>query len=257
MMTNRKYQLRSIVLTGLMTALVFLGTSVIKIPTVRGYIHLGDGFVFLSVIILGPFYGAFAAGVGSMLADILGGYAQWALPTLLIKSLMAFSMGIIIRQQAKSRFYIAAVTTLVVWTVFFTSIKSGLVRAVKFSLESLAESMEDAPEIIADKASEIQWILTIAIIAILVLAFILILWLAKKRKDARFGPSAVLGMMTAGAVMVIGYYIAEYVIYSNPIVPIFSVPTNLIQFTAGIIISVAIAQVMIKAAIPPETDMKR
>ena len=54
-MRDKNIQLRQIIITGLMTTLVFLATSVIKIPTTNGYIHLGDGFVFMSAILLGPF----------------------------------------------------------------------------------------------------------------------------------------------------------------------------------------------------------
>lgn len=137
-------QLQKIVLTGLMMALVTLSTSVIKIPTTNGYIHLGDGFVFLSAIILGPFYGAFAAGVGSMMADILGGYAQWALPTLVIKALMALLVGLIARHRSKKQALIAAGTTVVVWTAFFAVVKNALFSTVQFSVTHLADAVEDS-----------------------------------------------------------------------------------------------------------------
>ena len=39
-MTQPNEQIKKIVLTGLMTGLVFLATSIIKIPTMNGYIHL-------------------------------------------------------------------------------------------------------------------------------------------------------------------------------------------------------------------------
>ena len=70
-MEKRSIQVNKTVLTGLMTALVILATS-LKIPIINGYIHLGDGFVFLSAIILGPFYGAFAAGSAPWLPIFLG-----------------------------------------------------------------------------------------------------------------------------------------------------------------------------------------
>jgi uncharacterized membrane protein len=245
-MRDKNIQLRQIIITGLMTTLVFLATSVIKIPTTNGYIHLGDGFVFMSAILLGPFYGAFAAGAGSMLADILGGYAQWALPTFLIKSLMAFLMGIVIRHQTKKEVYIASGTALCIWTVFFAIIKSALSKAANFSVEKLAESLEDTPENIMQLASRIQWRLSAAIVVFIILVFFLMLWLVKKQKATRFGPQTIIGMMSAGACMVIGYYIAETILYGNPIAPVFSVPMNLIQFVVGIVIAVTIAPALVK-----------
>ena len=50
----------------------------------QGYVNLGDCAVPLSAWILGPVYGGVAAGVGSMLADLLSGYAHYAPGTFLI-----------------------------------------------------------------------------------------------------------------------------------------------------------------------------
>ena len=55
------------------------------------YIHLETASFYISYN-MRPFTPT-AAGVGSMLADLLSD-AQWALPTLIIKSLMALIMGL-------------------------------------------------------------------------------------------------------------------------------------------------------------------
>lgn len=60
-----------------------------------GYIHLGDGFVLLCAVILGPWMGALAAGIGSMLSDLFSGYASWAPATFVIKALTACAAGIL------------------------------------------------------------------------------------------------------------------------------------------------------------------
>lgn len=79
-----------IVMTALMAALCCISTMIIQVPSpTGGYIHLGDGLVLLSGIILGPIYGGLAAGIGSMLADILSGYPHYAIATLIIKALAA------------------------------------------------------------------------------------------------------------------------------------------------------------------------
>lgn len=71
---------------GMMAALVFVATSFLKIPVsvTQGYIHLGDGFILLGAALLGAPAIA-AAAIGSMLADLLGGYTMYILPTFLIK----------------------------------------------------------------------------------------------------------------------------------------------------------------------------
>ena len=81
---------RKIVISSMFAALICVGTLIIRIPApIAGYIHLGDCFVLLTGWLLPPAYGCLAAGIGSALADVLGGYASYALPTFLIKAIMA------------------------------------------------------------------------------------------------------------------------------------------------------------------------
>lgn len=85
---------RTVVTAALLAALTTAATMVIKIPTpTQGYIHLGDGMVLLCGILLGPGLGAAAAGVGSMLADLFGGYMAWVPGTFAIKALTALAGG--------------------------------------------------------------------------------------------------------------------------------------------------------------------
>ena len=93
-------KIQKLVMTALMICLVLLLTSTFKIPVpmTQGYVHLGDAMIFLSVMLLGKRDGALAAGIGSALGDILGGYAFWAPWTFVIKFLMAFIMGLFIEK---------------------------------------------------------------------------------------------------------------------------------------------------------------
>ena len=54
--------------------------------------------IVLSVLITGKKGGTAAAGIGSALGDLLGGYPHWILPTLIIKSLMGFCMGLFLER---------------------------------------------------------------------------------------------------------------------------------------------------------------
>lgn len=97
---NKQNNLTNLVLTALMMCLVMVGTMFIRIPTplTQGYVHPGDSMIFLAVLILGKKNGSMAAGIGSALADILGGYAYFAPWTLIVKFLMAFVMGFFIEK---------------------------------------------------------------------------------------------------------------------------------------------------------------
>ena len=83
-------RLRLAVTSALFAALTFVGTFIIKVPTVtNGYIQPGDGFVILSGVFLGPLWGGLAAGFGSMLSDLIAGYITYVPATFIIKALVA------------------------------------------------------------------------------------------------------------------------------------------------------------------------
>lgn len=107
-------KVKDIVYTGLFAALVCVATFIIKVPlpVSGGYTHLGDGFIFLSVILLGKKNGAWAGSIGAALADIIGGYSYYALPTFIIKGAMAFIMGTMIEKlpfSIKNKWLVGAV----------------------------------------------------------------------------------------------------------------------------------------------------
>ena len=81
---------KKIVLASMLAALTLIATIIIRIPMpVIGYINLGDCFVLLSGWVLGPLYGALAAGLGSAVADLSAGWVSYAPATFVIKALMA------------------------------------------------------------------------------------------------------------------------------------------------------------------------
>lgn len=81
---------KQLAFTALFAALCCVGTAVIAIPLPNGYFNVGDVFVLLSAWCLGPLYGSLAAGLGSALADIVGGFAIYAPATFFIKALDGF-----------------------------------------------------------------------------------------------------------------------------------------------------------------------
>lgn len=93
--------IRKLVLAALLAALTAVATMIIRIPTpTQGYIHLGDGMVLICGILLGPGLGALAAGIGSMMADLIGGYMAWVPGTFAIKALTALLGGWLYHRMA-------------------------------------------------------------------------------------------------------------------------------------------------------------
>ena len=100
-----KMDLKKMVYAALFAALACVCTMSIRIPTpgTSGYIHPGDAVVILSGIFLGPVYGALAAGIGSCMADLIGGYFIYVPITLVIKGLVAFVSGLIYMKMVQSK----------------------------------------------------------------------------------------------------------------------------------------------------------
>ncbi len=98
----RNKSLFKIINTAIFTAIILLSTMLIKFSTGlgEGYIHFGDCFIYLSACIL-PFpYCLIAGALGGALADILGGYAVWAIPTAIIKMLIALPFAIVCKKNS-------------------------------------------------------------------------------------------------------------------------------------------------------------
>lgn len=135
---------RKIVFNGIMIALVCMVTMVIQIPMpgTSGYINVGDSIIFISSILFGPITGMLAGGIGSMLADILSGYAHWAIFSLLIKGLEGYLVGILIKNNIKILRCILS-TTIGVLTMVTGYFISGIILkgSVLISLGSVPANL--------------------------------------------------------------------------------------------------------------------
>lgn len=99
-MKSRENKVFQLVMAALFAALICVGTMLMRIPVpaTGGYVNLGDGILLLGAFLMNPVYAAMAAGIGSMLADVLAGYMQYAVATLIIKSAMAYCGAFLFRK---------------------------------------------------------------------------------------------------------------------------------------------------------------
>lgn len=81
-----KHTTKRLCLTGLFTAIVFVCTAYLHIPSHTGYTHIGDSFIYLAACLLPLPYAAFVGAVGAVLADCLTGFALWAPGSAVIKA---------------------------------------------------------------------------------------------------------------------------------------------------------------------------
>lgn len=103
--TNTNTQLRKLVMAALFAALTCVATMSIRIPTpgTNGYIHPGDALVILSGVVLGPVWGLLAGGIGSAMADFIGGYYIYVPITFVIKGLISLISGLIFQKLGKTK----------------------------------------------------------------------------------------------------------------------------------------------------------
>jgi len=102
-MSSRKNEkIMLLVFAGLFAAIITVSTMMLRIPTpTKGYINLGDCFVNIAGWLLGPLYGGAAAGIGSSLSDLFAGYTVYAIPTFIIKALMAVTAFAVFKALSK------------------------------------------------------------------------------------------------------------------------------------------------------------
>ena len=113
MNSSKKLDVKTLTFTALFAALTYVATAIIKIPTpgTSGYIHPGDAIVILAGVVLGPAWGFLAGGIGSAMADLLGGYFVYVPITFVIKGLVSLCSALLYRKvgkNSKSR-YIAVI----------------------------------------------------------------------------------------------------------------------------------------------------
>ena len=83
-MKNQRVKLMCI--AGIFTAIVYVFTAYLHIPSHTGYTHVGDGFIFLAACILPMPYAILVGAGGALLADCLTGFAIWAPGSVIIKA---------------------------------------------------------------------------------------------------------------------------------------------------------------------------
>ena len=105
-------------LSAIFTALVCVATLtfVISIPATTGYFNLGETLIYTAALIFGPLTGGIAGGAGAAIADILGGFAQFAPVTLVVKGLEGAIVGLLnnkIRKRTRSLSLSATISILI------------------------------------------------------------------------------------------------------------------------------------------------
>ena len=97
---NDKLALK-ISLVAVLTAIVVVFTLIVRIPTSRGYLNLCDVAIFFTAFTFGPGVAFIVAGLGTAIADIVSGYAQWAIVSFIVHGSEGLVVAIIVHKAKK------------------------------------------------------------------------------------------------------------------------------------------------------------
>jgi len=99
-----KFGTRELAASAIMAALVCVATMLIQfpIPATQGFFNVGDAMVMVAALTFGPVVGAIAGGLGSSLADFLGGWYVWVPFTLIIKGIEGLLAGWVLRSGGEN-----------------------------------------------------------------------------------------------------------------------------------------------------------
>lgn len=137
-------KLRLITAAGLFSALVFVFTAYLHIPTGAGYTHAGDGIIYLAACLLPAPYAVAAGVIGGGLADALSGYPVWIPATVVIKALTALFFSRKTKRILCTR-NIAAILPSAILCVVGYSLYEGIVMTKSLSAAAIIAAFSQTP----------------------------------------------------------------------------------------------------------------
>ena len=141
-MQNKKSLLK-ITYTAIFTAIILVATLLIKFSTGmgEGYIHFGDCFIYLTACVL-PFpYCLIAGALGGALADILGGFAVWSIPTAIIKALIALPFALVCRKHKSNKALSKHTVLMTIFSGMITVLGYFVAECILYSVASATLSL--------------------------------------------------------------------------------------------------------------------
>lgn len=135
--------IKQVIITGIMAALVFLGTYVtrIEVPLFGGrtIFHLGNMFCLVAALLFGKRCGAFAGAIGMSTFDIISGSFIVYFPfTFILKFIVGFVCGLIIERNiwklSSKKLNLLAVFVALLINVIFSPVISIFIKTVIYNL---------------------------------------------------------------------------------------------------------------------------
>jgi len=231
----------TLAVTAVSTALVSIATMIfsVYVPATRGFFNIGESMVFLSALLFGSYVGAFAGGVGSMLADILLGYSYYAPATLVIKAFEGYIVGFLKSNNPR----LVSKTRWKMLTIFLGVLAGSVLAIIGVVYYSGTTEVTLGTTVYAFSVPTELWI----ILGVLAASFIAIVGLAA---EPEFGWT-VFSVICGGLVMVLGYFTYQLFIigplFNIQVVAVAELPVNIGQMVIGAVVALPSVKVIWKA----------
>lgn len=131
-------------LTALTTALSLV--FIIPVPQTKGFVTLCETGIYAAALLFGPTAGAFVGGLSGGMIDLLSGYPEWAVFSILIHGLQGWLVGRLAHRPALAVTlgsltmiigYAAATLLLFGWGAGIASIPGNLIQTIFGSIVAL------------------------------------------------------------------------------------------------------------------------
>ncbi|MBS7618642.1 ECF transporter S component [Candidatus Bathyarchaeota archaeon] len=229
-------------LTAMFTALTTVTTISfsIYVPATKGYFNLGEVMVYTTAILLGPFIGAVAGGVGSMLADVILGYYIYAPGTLIIKGIEGFIVGLLVQKFKIKGWSLKAMSIAL---PAFTSLTLGIIGSTVYT--GFTEAYLGSLILARGELTTIIWTALAFLVFIAMAAFSL-----------KVEPSLTMyaiSIFIGGGEMVLGYYLYESLVLGY--YALAEVPVNIGQMIIGLIVALPLIKTLSRVRVFAELKL--
>lgn len=225
-------KVRQLASVAVFTALVFICTIAFNfgIPATNGYFNIGEVMVYTTALVMGPYIGAIAGGLGSALSDAVLA-PQYVPGTFVIKSAEGFIVGMlgtrVLARLSKTAWRItttimAIFSATLVWMIGKYYLTGSYTFSLGFSIGPQANFEFNVPEYF--------WYVVSAITFSAILLACLFV-------NERVGWT-VISILVGGAEMVLGYFLYEsFALNLGFASALAEVPYNIGQATVGLLVA--------------------
>ncbi len=144
-MNKEKHALK-VAVVAVLTAVVVVFTLVIRIPTTKGYLNLCDVAICFIAFTFGPVSAFLAAGLGTAIADLISGYAQWAPISFIVHGIEGLLIALIVRKQplSKMRILLAAIGCVLTVSLGYFVLSALFISTVAVAAAEIPPNMIQA-----------------------------------------------------------------------------------------------------------------